>query len=90
MSRNAYHPNAYLSRIKNIRLGLKARTKILDVLERKSVDGNALAIEATMHYGVIMHHLKLLEAEEIVERKGRKPYVWVLTGVGQRRLVDSA
>jgi predicted transcriptional regulator len=42
--------------------------------------------EAGMHYGVVMHHLKLLEAEGIVERKGNKPRVWSLTGLGQKRL----
>ena len=37
-------------------------------------------------YGVVIHHLKLLETEKIVERKGKRPHVWLLTGLGQKRL----
>jgi len=36
MLKEAYHPNAFLSDFRNIRLGLKARTKILTFLEEKS------------------------------------------------------
>jgi hypothetical protein len=50
------------------------------------MDCKTIANEARMHYGVVVHHLKLLEAEEIVERKGSKPHIWTLTGVGQTRL----
>jgi len=87
MFREAYHPNAYLSAIRNIKLGLRARTKILSALERLSVDAKSIARKTAMPYGVVMHHLRLLEAEGIVERKGSKPHTWVLTGLGQKRLV---
>jgi DNA-binding transcriptional ArsR family regulator len=88
MLKEAYHPNAYLSNIKNIKLGLRTRTKILSVLDKGSVDAKTIAKETGMLYGVIMHHLRLLEAEGIVERKGSRPHVWVVTGLGQRRLVN--
>jgi hypothetical protein len=88
MSREAYHPNAYLSNIKNNRRGLHARTRVLNVLERASVDGKTVAKETGMHYGVVMHHLRLLRAETIVERKQNKPHIWALTGMGQKRLVN--
>jgi hypothetical protein len=39
-----------------------------------------------MHYRVVLHHLKLLEVEQIVERKRGRSHRWLLTGVGQRRL----
>jgi predicted transcriptional regulator len=90
MSRGTYHPNAYLSKIKNIKLGLKARTKVLAVLEKHSADAKTVSAEAEIHYGVAMHHLKLLEAEEIVQRKGSKPHVWSLTGMGQKRLLGAS
>jgi len=86
MLREAYHPNAYLSKIKNIKLGLQARTRILNVLDKCSIDAKAISKEAEMHYGVVMHHLRLLEAEGIVERKHSKPHTWMLTGLGQKRL----
>jgi len=88
MVKEAYHPNAYLSNIKNVKLGLQARTRILNVLDRHSIDAKTISQEAAMHYGVVMHHLRLLEAEGIVERKQSKPCVWVVTGLGQKRLVN--
>lgn len=78
-----------MASIKNMKLGLRARTRILDVLEKLSVDAKSIAEDAGMSYGVVMHHLKLLEAEGIVNRKGSKPYVWTLTGLGQKRLATS-
>ncbi|MEM2118454.1 MAG: ArsR family transcriptional regulator [Candidatus Bathyarchaeia archaeon] len=86
MLKEIYHPNAYLTRIRNVKLGLKARTRILNTLEGRSLDVRAIMKEAGMRYGVVMHHLKLLEVEGIVERKGNKPRVWGLTGLGQKRL----
>jgi DNA-binding transcriptional ArsR family regulator len=88
MIKEAYHPKAYLSNIKNIRLGLQARTRILNVLDKGSIDAKDISSKAGMHYGVVMHHLRLLEAEGIIERKQSKPHIWALTGLGQRRLVN--
>jgi DNA-binding transcriptional ArsR family regulator len=88
MVKESYHPKAYLSNIKNIRLGLQARTRILNVLDKGSVDAKGISSEASMHYGVVMHHLRLLEAEGIIERKQGRPHIWALTGLGQRRLVS--
>jgi predicted transcriptional regulator len=84
--KEAIHPNAYLENIRNTRLGLVARTKILSSLDKASGDAKSIAKEAKIHYGVSMHHLKLLEAEGIVQRRSGKPYVWTPTGRGQRRL----
>jgi len=91
MVKGAFHPNAHLSEIRNIKLGLRARTRVLAVLEGRSVDARTIATEAEMHYEVVMHHLKLLEAEGIVGRRSdKKPYVWAVTGVGQKRLTNSS
>ena len=88
MLKEAYHPNAYLTSIRNVKLGLKARTKILKVLESRSLETKNIARESGLHYHVVRYHLKLLEKEGIVQRKGSRPYVWGLTGLGQKRLVD--
>jgi len=90
MVKDIYHPNAYLSRIKNIKRGLRARSLVLDVLEGHSADGKSIGSEAGLHYGVVVHHLKLLAAEGLVESKGNRPHVWCLTGLGQRRLTSSS
>ena len=79
-----------MARVKNVSRGLKARTKILNVLEKHSVGVSHIAKEANMHYEVATHHLKLLRLEGIVERKGRRPYAWSVTGLGQKRLTGSS
>lgn len=89
MIKETYHPNAYLSHKKNVKLGLKARTKVLNVLERTIGNAKTLAKEGGLAYGVAMYHLKLLEKEGIVSRKDHKPFEWVMTGKGQKRLDQS-
>jgi hypothetical protein len=89
MVKDVYHPNAYLSSIRNVRLGLAARTKILNVLEKTIGDARTIATQAGLSYGVTVHHLKLLAVEEIVDRKDHKPCIWATTGKGQKRLVTS-
>lgn len=89
MIKEIFHPNAYLASIKNMKLGLRARTKALNVLEKLSGDAKTIAKEAGLPYGVAMHHLKLLATEGIIHRKGSRPYTWALTGRGQKRLVNS-
>jgi len=90
MGRDVYHPNAYLSTIRNVRLGLAARTKILNVLEKTVGDARTIATQAGLSYGVAVHHLKLLGVEEIVYRKDHRTSIWVTTGKGQKRLVTSS
>jgi DNA-binding transcriptional ArsR family regulator len=77
-----------LERVKNVKSGLKTRTKILTALEKRFSEATAIAKEKSLSYGVVMHHLRLLEKEGIVNRKGKRPYFWVLTGLGQKRLVS--
>lgn len=86
MVKEVYHPNAYLVDYRNVKPGLRARTRILNALERISTDAKTIAKQAALHYGVVMHHLKLLEARGLVQRKGSRPSVWTLTGLGQKRL----
>jgi len=87
MAKLTFHPNAYLSEIRNIRQGLASRTKILRVLELNSATAKTLVKKSKLNYNVVFHHLWLLEAEKIVSHKeGNKPYFWKLTGVGQQRL----
>jgi hypothetical protein len=86
--RDVYHPNAYLQRIKNVKNGLKARTLILNVLDKGPSETVVLTRETGRSYRVVMHHLRLLELEGTTNRKGKRHYSWSLTGVGQKRLVD--
>jgi len=81
-----YHPNAYLQNIKNLKSGLTARTKILSSLEKQNVSSSTIARGIGMSYDAVRHHLLLLEAQGIVCRKGKRPCIWLLTGLGQKRL----
>jgi predicted transcriptional regulator len=82
-----FHPNAYLKNVRNVRCGLIARTKILEVLDNHYCSANELASKTGFSYTVVMYHLRLLCRDGIVEHKGGKRYVWLSTGVGQTRLV---
>jgi predicted transcriptional regulator len=90
MSKEVYHPNACLAGIRNVRLGLRARTKILDTLEKTTGDARTVAVQAGLTYAVAIHHLKLLRKSGVVQRSENKPYVWASTGFGQKRLVATS
>jgi len=78
-----------LSRKRNVRLGLIARTRILQVLEKQKTDIKGIMNLTGLNYSVVVHHLRLLKTERIVVRKSdKRPFVWELTGAGQQRLVD--
>lgn len=90
MARASFHPNAFLRGTRNVRQGLASRTKILRVLEGKAATAMAIAASSYLNYGVVLHHLKLLEGERIVSRgRSPKPFLWELTGLGQQRLAAS-
>jgi predicted transcriptional regulator len=90
MLKIAYNPNAYLTQKRNVRLGLVARSKILQVIEKQAASIRVIRDATSLKYAVVLYHLKLLEEEKVVQRQGgKKPYAWSLTGVGQKRLVES-
>ena len=82
------HPNAYLTNIRNVKAGLAARSALLTALEASSFHASDLARQTSLSYSTVMHHLRLLEAEGILNRKGHRPYFWVPTGLGQKRLIS--
>ena len=76
MPKTAYHPNAYLTHKRNVKNGLSARTRILLALEKSPLDAKNIAHASELSYAAVMHHLRLLKTENVVEHtKGRK-YVW--------------
>jgi len=86
MFKRAYHPKAFLALKRNVRPGLVARTRVLSILEKRVINAKAVARETRLSYTAVLHHLHLLEAENIVTHKGNRPYLWELTGAGQQRL----
>jgi predicted transcriptional regulator len=89
MFKISYNPKAYLTQRRNVRLGLVARTMILQVIEKQISSIKDIGQACSLKYAVILYHLKLLEEERIVQRQGgKKPFFWELTGAGQKRLVE--
>lgn len=86
--KGAYHPNAYLQNTKNIKCGLQARSRILNILDNQTFSAIVIARKISMNYNAVMYHLRLLEKEETVCRKGKRPCIWVSTGLGQKRLIS--
>jgi predicted transcriptional regulator len=87
MFKIAHNPKAFLSLKRNVQLGLSARTRIISVLEKKTCDAKKISRETGLSYAVVLYHLHLLEAENILSHRGGRSYVWQLTGAGQQRLV---
>lgn len=88
MLKVAYSPNAYLIQRRNVRLGLEARSKILQVVESQASTISHIRDATGLKYPVVLYHMKLLEKERIVQKQGgKKPYLWKLTGLGQSRLI---
>jgi predicted transcriptional regulator len=58
----------------------------LVILETQGFKAAKIAKESELSYGVVAYHLKLLKNDGTVERKGNKRYVWLTTGLGQKRL----
>jgi DNA-binding transcriptional ArsR family regulator len=83
-----FHPKAFLSTKRNVKLGLKARTQVIQALENTALNVRGVCKVTGLSYRIVVHHLRLLEAEKVVTRKGKKPFTWELTGAGQQRLVN--
>jgi len=87
MFKIAHNPKAFLSLKRNVQPGLSARTQIISVLEKRACDAKKISKETGLSYASVLYHLHLLEAENILSHRGRRSYVWQLTGAGQQRLI---
>ncbi len=67
--------------------GLRARSKLLVTLDTQPASASTLSKVIKMSYNTVIHHLRLLEAEGSVQRKGKRPSFWLVTGRGQKRLL---
>ncbi len=89
MFKESYHPKAFLSMTRNVRPGLVARTLIVRFLEGAGKSHTKAVVQKTgLTYAAVLHHLHLLEAEDITVHSGERRYVWELTGAGQQRLMN--
>ena len=87
MFKIAYNPKAFLTLKRNVQPGLSARTQIISVLEKRVCNAKKISKETGLSYATVLYHLHLLEAENILSHRGRRSYIWELTGAGQQRLI---
>jgi predicted transcriptional regulator len=66
--------------------GLLARTKILLLLDTNALNAKKISQDSQLHYNVVLYHLRLLKCEGTIERRGDKRYIWLPSGIGQKRL----
>jgi predicted transcriptional regulator len=83
----SHHPKAFLFGRKNVKKGLITRTKILSNLEQSPSTAKNISKKIGKSYSCVLHHLHFMEDEKIVIRKSGIPFVWKLTGFGQKRLM---
>jgi len=88
MSKGHYHPKAFLLKTKNVKQGLVTRTKIASALDEIPCTAGKIGGKTGVSYSSIIHHLNLMKNEHIVKRNNNKPYIWELTGAGQKRLAE--
>jgi len=86
MARDEMHPKAYLATKRNVKAGLKARSKIIFALEEAKRGASGISKRSGLGYDCIIYHLRSMRKERLVERSRQRPYVWALTRFGQQRL----
>ncbi len=56
------------------------------LLDEQGSSAINIAEKGALTYSIVLYHLHLLKNEGTVERKGRRRYVWLSSGYGQKRL----
>ena len=87
MLKDQHNPLAFLILKRNIKPGLEARTKIISYLELTKSTTRKISKETDLSYKAVLYHLHLLEKESILRHRGKRFFVWELTGIGQQKLV---
>jgi len=80
------HPKAHLTTKRNVKAGLRARSRILFVLEEMKKPASEVAKASGLGYDCATYHLRSMMKERIVERSKQRPYIWAITRFGQQRL----
>jgi predicted transcriptional regulator len=86
MARDEMHPKSYLATKRNVKAGLRARSKILFVLEEAKRRAPEISKRSGLGYHCVVYHLRSMRKERLVERSRQRPFLWALTRFGQQRL----
>mgnify|MGYP001080111302 CR=1 FL=1 len=89
MAKTEIHPKAYLASKRNVKAGLRSRSKILFLLERAKTGASDISKQSGLGYACVVYHLRSMRKEHLVERSGQRPYVWAVTKFGQQWLNGS-
>jgi predicted transcriptional regulator len=83
------NPKAYLTRVKNVRRGLEARSKLVEALSAKGLTIQDLCEAVNMRPGKARYHLQNMMKDGVVKkrRNGRR-VIWELTGTGQASIEE--
>jgi len=85
-----FEPQSYLRSIRNVRPGLRARSKIIAVLKGGSLKAGDVASITRLGYRSVTAHLRAMEGERVVTRSGKRPFAWTLTEYGQQSVLRFA
>jgi predicted transcriptional regulator len=80
------HPKAHLTTKRNVKAGLRARSKILFTLETTRGTVSEISKRSGLGYSCVTYHLHSMRKEKLVERSKQRPYLWIVTAFGQQRL----
>jgi predicted transcriptional regulator len=86
MAKTEIHQKAYLVSKRNVKAGLRSRSKILFILEGAKIAASDISKRSGLGYACVVYHLRSLRKERLVERSRQRPYVWTVTKFGQQRL----
>jgi DNA-binding MarR family transcriptional regulator len=88
LSRETFHPNAYIPSIKNKKAGLKARSLILNSLIETPLKPKDLCLKTGLSSSTLHYHLKLLEKHNLIRRRkiSKRRFMIERTGLGQKQI----
>ncbi len=88
MKSQPIHPKAFLTRRRNVKVGVRARSLILSSLEGGPKKTREICRETGFSYLKVAYHLKSLLRERFLESGRKRPYVWTITEYGQQTLAS--
>jgi predicted transcriptional regulator len=87
MTFKGFHPKAFLKSKRNVSNGLRTRTLIIEVINKKPSQIKEISNETKLSYRSIAYHVNTMRKEKIITSQTRKkPPVWKLTKFGQQKL----
>ncbi len=84
---SSLHPKAYLTSKRNVKAGLRSRSRILTALEKGRKTVREITKESELTYECVAYHLNTMKKDHLVDRmNASRPFSWGLTPYGQQKL----